>query len=83
MKLIQSSIRFPGQEQGTEELELSLYGGDKVGDYVTLIQSSIRFPEQGTEELELSLYGGDKVGDDDRFLHMCEVQIVKSLLRVS
>ena len=63
--LIQSSIRFPGQEQGTEELELSLYGGDKVGDYVTLIQSSIRFPgqEQGTEELELSLYGGDKVGD--------------------
>ena len=46
MKLIQSSIRFPGQEQGTEELELSLYGGDKVGDYVTLIQSSIRFPGQ-------------------------------------
>ena len=63
--MIQSSIRFPGQEQGTEELELSVYGGDKVRDYVTLIQSSIRFPgqEQGTEELELSLYGGDKVGD--------------------
>ena len=32
MKLIQSSIRFPGQEQGTAELEVSLYGGDKVGD---------------------------------------------------
>ena len=30
MKLILSSIRFP--EQGTEELELSLYGGDKVGE---------------------------------------------------
>ena len=31
-------------------------------DYVTLIQSSIRFPgEEGTDDLELSLYGGDKV----------------------
>ena len=27
--LIQSSIRFPGQE-GNEDLELALYGGDKV-----------------------------------------------------
>jgi hypothetical protein len=31
-------------------------------DYVSLIQSSIRFPgDEGVEDVELCLYGGDKV----------------------